>query len=93
MRYGQLVRNRPEQASLISESLSEYPLRVREMIPCWVGLDGRVLAPHFSIGMEKASIYSRQNEYYLVAWPLDFPPLLQNMLLDEASSVNEGMDT
>lgn len=93
MRYGQLVRNRPEQVSLISESLSVYPLRVREMIPCWVGLDGRVLAPHFSIGMEKASIYSRQNEYYLVAWPLDFPPLLQNMLLDESSSVNEGMDT
>ncbi len=81
MRYGQLREDYPVAAKQIAGALSDRPARIRDMIPCMLGLDGKALPPHLKYRWKQAPENLDQTFELFVIWPLEFPELLQNAAL------------
>ncbi len=76
MRYGTLKRAYPEAVLAIAPHLTHYGSRSRDMIPCFLGLDGQIKAPHFS--MDRDLLYSTEHRQIsaITVWPKHIPELL-----------------
>ena len=76
MRYGELKQAHPEAAQTVLSQLDSYASRPRDMIPCFLGLDGRPKAPHFIRDRDRLYSDRQADERAIQVWPKHIPELL-----------------
>ena len=76
MRYGELKQAYPEAAQAVLPQLARYRSRPRDMIPCLLGLDGQIKAPHFKLDRNVLYLEKQTQEAAITVWPKHIPELL-----------------
>lgn len=90
MRYGQMAEIDKAAYRALKPALISWPARVREMIPCLLGLDGKPIAPHFSRNGKQAGRTDAQVTDILAVWPAEISPLIQAADAHRSARMNEG---
>ncbi len=76
MRFGELKHANAGAAQAVRTQLGIYASRPRDMIPCFLGLDGRPQAPHFIMNRDRVYSNSQSDGLTLSIWPKHIPELL-----------------